>query len=60
VDWTRNSTLFRAEEKRCSFCILLGTSSTTGKLAFLNNMVGVFEYTTDEMGNSEGKIWEWK
>ena len=36
------------------------SSSTTGKLTFLNNLVGVFEYTTDEMGNSEGKIWEWK
>ena len=36
------------------------TPSTTGKLAFLNNLVGVFEYETDEMGNSSGKIWEWK
>jgi hypothetical protein len=23
-------------------------------------MVGVFEYETDEMCISEGKIWEWK
>jgi hypothetical protein len=37
------------------------TSSTTGnKLAFLDNIVGVFEYEADEMGNSEGKVWEWK
>jgi hypothetical protein len=36
------------------------TYSTTEKLAFLNNMVGVFEYETDEMGNSNGKIWEWR
>ena len=43
------------------FCRIQSPStSTTGKLAFLNNMVGVFEYETDEMGNSEGKIWEWK
>ena len=34
--------------------------STTGLLAFLNNMVGVFEYEVDENGNSGGKIWEWK
>src|SRR5918995_2431660 len=31
-----------------------------GKLAFLNNMVGVFEYESDEHGTSKGKIWEWK
>jgi hypothetical protein len=36
------------------------SSTTSGKLAFLNNMVGVFEYEADETGNSEGKIWEWK
>jgi hypothetical protein len=34
------------------------SSSTAGKLAFLNNMVRVFESETDEMGNSQGKIWE--
>jgi hypothetical protein len=34
--------------------------TTTGLLAFLNNMVGVFEYEVDENGNSGGKIWEWK
>jgi hypothetical protein len=34
--------------------------STTGLIAFLNNMVGVFEYDVDENGNSGGKIWEWK
>ena len=28
-----------------------------GKLAFLNNMVGVFEYESDVDGNSRGKIW---
>jgi hypothetical protein len=36
------------------------SSSTTGKLGFLNNVVGVFEYEVDENGNSGGKIWEWK
>jgi hypothetical protein len=34
--------------------IFCRTSSTTGnKLAFLNNIVGVFEYDADKMGNSE-------
>lgn len=48
------------QKRRDVGSIFCHTSSTTGKLAFLNNMVGVFEYETDEMGNSEGKIWEWK
>jgi hypothetical protein len=35
-------------------------TSSNGKLAFLNNMVGVFEYESEEHGTSKGKIWEWK
>jgi hypothetical protein len=35
-------------------------TSSTGKLASLNNMVGVFEYEMDGSGNSRAKIWEWK
>lgn len=31
-----------------------------GKLLFLNNMVGVFEFETDEQGNCSAKVWEWK
>lgn len=34
-------------------------STSTGKLASLNNVVGVFEYEMDESGNSTAKIWEW-
>jgi hypothetical protein len=34
------------------------TTTTTGKLGFLYNIVGVFEYEVDENGNSGGKIWE--
>jgi len=33
---------------------------STGKLSFLNNMVGVFEYEADEAGNTLEKVWEWK
>lgn len=36
------------------------STSSTGNLAFLNNIVGVFEYEIDENGNNSGKIWEWK
>jgi len=33
---------------------------STGKLAFLNNKIGVFEYEADENSITNGKIWEWK
>jgi hypothetical protein len=36
------------------------TSTGGGKLSFLNNMVGVFEYEGDEQGNCSVKVWEWK
>ena len=35
-------------------------TSANGKLAFLNNKIGIFEYEADENGNTNGKIWEWK
>jgi len=35
-------------------------ASSTGKLAFLNNLVGVFEYEVDEAWNTRHKVWEWK
>ena len=35
-------------------------TSPTGRLAFLNNLVGVFEYEVDEVGNTQHKVWEWK
>ena len=36
------------------------TSTGGGKLSFLNNVVGVFEYEGDEEGNCSVKVWEWK
>ena len=39
---------------------LFYSTSSTGRLAFLNNLVGVFEYETDESGNTSSKVWEWK
>jgi hypothetical protein len=35
-------------------------TSSGGKLAFLNNMVGVFESEIDADGNFSEKEWEWK
>lgn len=34
--------------------------TTSAKLARLNNIAVVFEYETDENGNTHGKFWEWK
>jgi hypothetical protein len=36
------------------------SSKSDGKLSFINNTIGVFEYEADENGNTVGKIWEWK
>ena len=36
------------------------TTASSGKLAFLNNAVGVFEVEIDQEGNFTEKIWEWK
>jgi hypothetical protein len=36
------------------------TSTGGGKISFLNNVLGVFEYEMDEQGNSSTKVWEWK
>jgi hypothetical protein len=56
--WTGQGIAHYSGQKRKDVgSVFCRTSSTTsGKLAFLNNMVGVFEYETDEIGNSEGKI----
>jgi hypothetical protein len=35
-------------------------STGGGKLSFLDNMVGVFEYEGDEQGDCSAKVWEWK
>ena len=37
-----------------------GAATSTGKLASLNNLVGVFEFEIDEAGNTSAKVWEWK
>ncbi|MGC2425435.1 MAG: hypothetical protein WA421_00240 [Nitrososphaeraceae archaeon] len=35
-------------------------TSSNGKLAFINNLVGVFEAQSDANGNFSDKTWEWK
>jgi hypothetical protein len=47
---------YSGQKRRDVGSIFCRTPSARQKLAFLNNLVGVFEYETDEMGNSSGKI----
>jgi hypothetical protein len=63
VSWTGQGVGRFTDPGKVSFrgAIYLQTpSSEGGKLSNLNNMVGVFEYETDEMGNCSSKTWEWK
>lgn len=36
------------------------STTSTGKLGFLNNLVGIFEVEIDAAGNFSNKTWEWK
>ena len=38
----------------------LSYSTTSAKLAHLNKIAGVFEFSVDAAGSTESKIWEWK
>ena len=59
--WTGQGTAhYSGQTRRDVGSIFCRTPSSNGKLAFLDNMVGVFEYESDESGASRGKIWEWK
>lgn len=56
--WTGQGIAYYSGSKRRDVgSVFCRAASTTGLLAFLNNMVGVFEYEVDENGNSGGKIW---
>ena len=36
------------------------STSSNGKLSFLNELVGIFEYEPEKSGNYTAKVWEWK
>ncbi|HEY9387384.1 MAG TPA: hypothetical protein VIP70_10115 [Nitrososphaeraceae archaeon] len=36
------------------------STNSTGKLSFLNNILGIFKGETDESGNFVGTEWQWK
>jgi hypothetical protein len=45
---------------RGSLFFRIPSTSEGGKLSYLNNMMGVFEYEVDEAGNCSVKTWERK
>ena len=36
------------------------STNSTGKLSFLNNIIGIYKGYTDENENNEGTEWHWK
>ncbi len=58
--WTGQGIAHYSGQRRRDVGSIFCRTSSNGKLAFLNNMVGVFEYESEEHGTSKGKIWEWK
>ncbi len=58
--WTGQGIAHYSGQTRRDVGSIFCRTSSNGKLAFLNNMVGVFEYESKEHGTSKGKIWEWK
>jgi hypothetical protein len=58
--WTGQGIAHYSSQIRRDVGSIFCRTSSNGKLAFLNNMVGVFEYESEEHGTSKGKIWEWK
>jgi hypothetical protein len=39
---------------------LFYSTSSKGKLSFMNNLIGLFESESDAAGNFSDRIWEWK
>ena len=59
--WTGQGIAHLSGKKRTDRGSVFCRTSSKGKLAFLNNIVGVFEYEANlEDGTAEGKVWEWK
>jgi hypothetical protein len=57
--WTGQGIAHLSGNKRSDRGSVFCPTSSKGKLAFLNNIVGVFEYEADlGDGIAEGKVWE--
>ena len=62
VTWTGQGIGHFMQDGKLRFhgSLFYSTNSTTGKLAFLNNMVGIFHYEVDTAGKTIANVWEWK
>jgi hypothetical protein len=59
--WTGQDIAHLSSNKRLDRGSVFCRTSSKGKLAFLNNIVGLFEYEANlEGGTAEGRVWEWK
>jgi len=60
ASWTGQG-IGRMESGKIRFrgSIFFRTAFIGGKLSFLNNKVGVFEFEADQQGNCSSKVWEW-
>jgi hypothetical protein len=59
--WTGQGIAHVSGNKRTDRGSVFCSASSKGKLIFLNNIVGVFEYEANlEDGTAEGKVWERK
>jgi hypothetical protein len=56
--WTGQGIAHYSGQRRRDVGSIFCRTSSNGKLAFLNNIVGIFEYEADENGISRGKMWE--
>jgi hypothetical protein len=46
--------------KGAEYRISVFFKTSSQKLASLNNIIGIGEYSIDEDGNTHEKLWEWK
>jgi hypothetical protein len=51
---------FSGQTRRDIGSVFFRAQSAKGKLDFLKNTIGVFEYESKADGTSKGKIWEWR
>ena len=51
---------FMADGKLRFHGSLFYDTSSAGKLSFLKNMVGMFDFEVDQTGKTTAKVWEWK
>lgn len=59
VTWTGKG-LGKMKEKGADWKASIFYDTTSQKLARLNSIIGLVEFTIDEEGNAQKKVWEWK